>query len=434
MTLSSRCLLALLPVAGLLPVLPPAACRASGEPVGTITFVESWPEQTILDLPDLPDAAALWPQAVAEAGSRIDIASFYFSRLGDGKDAGGPQGVADPLRPVLDEVARAASERGVVVRVLADKGFARTYPEVPAWLDGLDGVQSRLLDAPAVFGGGVLHAKYFLVDDDRFFIGSQNWDWRALGQIHELGVWVRHPRLASDLRRVFAMDWQSAGAQGTQGMQDAQAAQGLPAADAPAGVAWPLLTAAGDTVLARVAASPQDHLPPGVPWDLPLIIALMDGARDSVHVQLLSFGETDRELRLFDDLDRALRRAAVRGAQVRMILANWSLTRHSLPWIQSLAKVPGIEIRFTSIPEHADGFIPFARVEHAKYLTVDGRACWIGTSNWSRDYFHQSRNVGLILEGRGAARDPDRFFNLSWHGPYAETVDPCAQYAPPRRQ
>ncbi len=392
------------------------------QPCGEITFVESWPQQTVLDLPDIPDAPDVWRQAMAHARERVDIASFYFSRLGDGKDAYGPAGVVDGLAPVLDEVVRAARDRHVQVHVLADAKFYRTYPQVPDWLGGHDGVTMRTFDAGKAFGGhGVLHAKYFLVDDDRFFIGSQNWDWRALGQIHELGVLVHNRRLTADLRRVYDMDWRFAGHDSTAAYDP------LPGAEAP------LVTAHGDTVLAHVVASPRDHLPAGIPWDLPAMISMIDAARDSIHVQLLSYGLTDREKRLFDDLDRALRRAAVRGVRVRMIVSNWSTSKYRLPWLQSLAKVPGVEIRITSIPQLAGGFIPFARVEHAKYLTCDGNALWLGTSNWSRDYFYASRNVGLVVTGPGAPRDPDRFFNLSWHGPYAEDLDPCGEYSPPRR-
>ncbi|PJA75174.1 hypothetical protein CO151_07210 [bacterium CG_4_9_14_3_um_filter_65_15] len=402
------------------------ACSRAQAPAGgsapTLTFVESWPEQTVLDLPNIPDAPVVWQEVMDRAGSRIDIASFYFSRPGDGEDSYGPERVTDRLTPVLNAVARAAGDRGAAVRVLADAKFNSTYPEVPAWLDAHDGITTRTFDAQTAFGSsGVLHAKYFLVDDDEFYIGSQNWDWRALGQIHELGVLVRQPALAADLRRVFDLDWSlAAGEDPPQG------------SDTP-GATAPVVTVAGDTVTAHIVASPRDHLPAGIPWDLPQIVEMIDAAGDSVHVQLLSYGVTDRKKRLFDDLDSALRRAAVRGVDVRMIVSNWSTSRYSLPWLQSLAKVPGIEIRVTSIPEHSGGFIPFARVEHAKYLTCDGRALWIGTSNWSRDYFFDSRNVGLIAAGAGAPRDADRFFNLSWRGPYAQTLDPCGQYSPPRR-
>ena len=46
----------------------------------------------------------------------------------------------------------------------------------------LPGAESRLFDVGKAWGG-VLHAKYFLVDDDGLYLGSQNFDWRALGQM-----------------------------------------------------------------------------------------------------------------------------------------------------------------------------------------------------------------------------------------------------------
>jgi phosphatidylserine/phosphatidylglycerophosphate/cardiolipin synthase-like enzyme len=71
-------------------------------------------------------------------------------------------------------------------------------------------------------------------------------------------------------------------------------------------------------------------------------------------------------------------------------------------------------------------------VVHAKYLVVDGEKAWIGTSNWERGYFHDSRNVGLIVDGRPFAQKLERFFQSGWTSRYAEPVDPDADYAPPR--
>jgi len=406
-----------------------AGC-SDAEEIGSVQFVESFPAETPLDLPDLEEASIVWPRIIDGTNHSFRVASFYYSRIGDGQDSGAPAKTPDLMTPILTKLAAAAG-RGVQVQLLADEKFHKTYPEVPNWLGTVDGAESRILDADAHWGG-VLHAKYFLSDNDLLYVGSQNWDWRALDQIHELGVLVRHPRLASDLGRIFEMDWELAGtdppaessaAEVTDHRQDSLFE--LPGAA--------LITARGDTVSALLAASPVVALPEGIPWDLPLLVEMIDAARDSVHLQLLSYGVTDRENRLFDNLDRALRRAAVRGAEIRIILSNWSKTSYNLPWIKSLAVLPRVEIRFTSIPEYSRGFIPYARVEHAKYLTVDGNILWIGTSNWSRGYFHQSRNISLFFRGFGATRDPDRFFNLSWHGPYAETVDPAAEYEPPRR-
>ena len=114
------------------------------------------------------------------------------------------------------------------------------------------------------------------------------------------------------------------------------------------------------------------------------------------------------------------------------ILDQDDFVLHPMVWTGS-GEIVGNHVTVT-IRAYDGVYKCFARVEHAKYLTVDGRACWIGTSNWSRDYFHGSRNVGLVLLGEGATRDPDRFFARGWHGPYTEIVEPCGEYAPPRRR
>ncbi len=399
---------------------------AADDTPGTITFVESVPVETTLDLPELEEAAIVWPRVIAAAQRSIRVASFYYSRIGDGKDASAPAGTPDRLLPTIDALTDAAA-RGIDVKILADRKFLANYPEVPRLFDEMTGAESRILDAGKVWGG-VLHAKYMLLDDDTFFVGSQNWDWRALDQINELGVLVTQPELAEKLGRLYELDWQLA-----DNPVPATEPASEPDPDLFKLAGAPVRTTAGNVVKGILAASPYQGLVDGVPWDLPLLVDLIDSARDSVHLQLLSYGVTDREGRLFDDLDRALRRATVRKVEVRIILSNWSKSSYKVPWIKSLAVLPHLEVRFTNIPDYSKGFVPFGRVEHAKYLTVDGKGLWIGTSNWSRDYFYSSRNISLFLLGAGAPAEPDRFFNLSWHSQYAEVVVPEGQYSPPKR-
>jgi phosphatidylserine/phosphatidylglycerophosphate/cardiolipin synthase-like enzyme len=116
------------------------------------------------------------------------------------------------------------------------------------------------------------------------------------------------------------------------------------------------------------------------------------------------------------------------------LLADWSKRHGTIEGLQSLQCLPNIEVRLMSIPEWSGGFIPFARVVHAKYLVVDGDYCWVGTSNWSRGYFYGSRNVGLLVHGTSFGAQLDRFFESGWDSPYAETVDPGRTYEAPRRQ
>jgi phosphatidylserine/phosphatidylglycerophosphate/cardiolipin synthase-like enzyme len=410
---------------------PDATDQHPGQ-VGTIRFLESYPEGTDLDMPEFAPAAREWARVLAGAEQSIDVASFYFSRLGDGKDKVNAPGVEDQLRPVLAELARAGA-RGCRVRVLGDSKFYKTYPEVLDEMNSTAGLESRHIDCKKLWGGGVMHAKYFVVDDRTMYLGSQNWDWRAMNQIRELGALVDHAGLAADLKRIFTRDWQSAAQEADPGVPGPGLEfSRLPESWANADAAR-LVTAAGDTCRAVLAASPAQHNPEGISWDLPILLGLIKSAEKQVRLQLLSYYLADRDGSFWPTLDNALREAAARQVQVQIILSNWSKSRHSAPWLQSLAAVPNIEIKFSNIPENEAGFIPYARVEHPKYLTVDGKLAWIGTSNWSRDYFYQSRNVSLFLSGVGAAGQLDTFFAKGWNGPYTETVDPCGEYQPPRK-
>jgi phosphatidylserine/phosphatidylglycerophosphate/cardiolipin synthase-like enzyme len=393
-----------------------AAGTAGAAEPGRITFVESVPVETALDLPDVPDAPEVWLDLVRGARTSLDVFSFYFSP----DPAGG-----DALSAVLTEVA-AAGARGVRVRLLSDAGFNKTYPETHDRFQNLPGVQSRLLDARAKWGG-ILHAKGMIVDDERFFLGSQNWDWRSLTHIHEFGAVVEEPQLTSELARIFADDFATAGGESCKDSYY----------DAPEVPVWDTARALrlpdGRVCEAVLAASPRQGLPAHVPWDLPLLVETIGAARDSLHLQMLSYDPSERDGKYWPVLDDALRAAAARGVQVRLVFSNWAKRASSLKDIQSLAVLPNIEIRFTNIPVWSGGAVPFARVDHAKFATADGRRLWLGTSNGSRDYFEESRNVSLFLRGEGCAATADAFFNRGWHSAYAQTVDPCGSYAPPPR-
>lgn len=407
--------------------VPVSTPDKSPEPViGTLEFLESIPEETNLNLPEFSEAYLTWPTVFGKAEKSIDVASFYFSRIGDGKDAQAPAGVTDRL--VLSGSAlQTAAARGIQVSVLGDSKFQKTYPEMLDWFGSIDGISSRVVDIKSQWGG-VMHAKYFVVDDRTLYVGSQNWDWRAMTQIRELGALVSHPDLAMSLKRIFQWDWSLAGG---EPVGTTSAADTTPSFEKLSHAQ--LKTPNGGRVEAVLAASPPEGLPAGIAWDLPLLIEMMDSATETLNLQLLSYNVSDRDGNYFADLDNALRRAAARKVKVSILLSNWSKVHYKLHWIQSLAAVRNIEVKFSNIPDHSKGFIPYGRVEHPKYLTVDGTAAWVGTSNWSRDYFYSSRNISLFFHGQGAAQPLERFFAKGWNSPYAETVEPGGQYQPPKR-
>jgi len=376
-------------------------------PAGTIELVESFPVETDMDNPDIPDAYDVWLEMIGTAAESLAFAEFYASNEEGSR---------------LEDIVRAVEEaarRGVSVRFLGEKGFYETYPETLDRLAATEGISVRIFDTGAVMGG-VHHAKYFLVDGREAFLGSQNFDWRSLTHIQELGVRIREPSLVDGLGRIFQMDWDAAGG--------APRAAGEPVPWEPSA---PVVIAAGsDTTTVSLVASPEKWLPEEISWDLPRVVELMDGAASTLRVQLLTYRAVGRDKTYFDALESALRRAAARGVRVEMLLADWSKRSGSIEGLQSLQAVPGIDVKLATVPEWSGGFIPFARVIHAKYLVVDGARGWIGTSNWEQGYFFSGRNVGLVIEGALCER-LDRFFLEGWDGPYAVAVDPCGSYEPP---
>jgi phosphatidylserine/phosphatidylglycerophosphate/cardiolipin synthase-like enzyme len=347
-------------------------------------------------------AAEVWLEMIRGARRTLDIAEFYLSSA-----------EGEALGPVVEAVL-AAGRRGVKVRILIDAGMSGTYPETLALLRGRPGIDTRLFDWRKLTGG-VLHAKYFIVDTASAYVGSQNFDWRALAHIHETGLRIRDPRIVTALARIFAADWDFSGG-------DRDAYQKMAAAarlDFPA-----------DAVL---VSSPAPFNPPGIEGALDALLRLVDGAKERITVQLLSYSvEAKPDTGPFIAIDQALRRAAGRGVQVSILVADWNLRPGQVAGIRELARVPNIAVKFAVIPPARRGFIAYARVVHSKVLRVDDDICWVGTSNWGYDYFFHSRNVEVIVKRPGIARVLDEIFLSLWNGPYVHKLDPDWEYPAPR--
>jgi phosphatidylserine/phosphatidylglycerophosphate/cardiolipin synthase-like enzyme len=82
-------------------------------------------------------------------------------------------------------------------------------------------------------------------------------------------------------------------------------------------------------------------------------------------------------------------------------------------------QLPGVAVKLVSIVPWSGGEIPYARLIHAKYMVVDGRKVWVGTSNWEDGYFTRSRNVSVFIDSAHLGERLDRFFADLWSRPYA---------------
>ena len=343
------------------------------------------PLETTLDHAWIPNAPDVWIDMIRGATKSLDLAEFYVS------DAPGTK-----LHAVLDEIERAAA-RGVHVRLLCDETFYSKYPEIPdAW-----GKHANMEVRRADMRPGVLHAKYFVVDGREAYVGSQNFDWRSLEHIVEMGARVRTPNIVATVSALFAADWNVAGG-------------------APFSMSLGRFEDEIDGGAITLGASPKKITPDAL-WELPRLLAWINAATSRLRVTVLTYKIKTRHGDDFHDLDDALRAAAKRNVHVQLLVSAWNEKDDA---VVEIAKVPNIEVRIFDIPKMSTGDIPFARVTHAKYAIFDEGRAWVGTSNWEGDYFFQSRNVSLFFEHGRVPSDLARAFSDAWSSPYARSVAP----------
>jgi phosphatidylserine/phosphatidylglycerophosphate/cardiolipin synthase-like enzyme len=387
-------------------------CLAESQQPGLsdIEIVESVPTGTSLDNPDIRDAGEVWLEMIHGAQHTLDIEQFYVSVK-----------PGETIDTVIGAVV-AAARRGVQVRFIVDNRLHRTYPRPVDSLGTFPNISVRVIDYGRI-AGGIQHAKFFIVDGQSVYLGSQNFDWRSLTHIHELGLRIRSTPIADAFARIFGIDWALADTAGTP----SAVPDGSPA---PPRVQVPVLLGPEDTVFLTPTWSPPTHIPDRSLWDETQIVRLIDGARQDLTLQFLTYSPVTRKEGLYRVIDDALRRAAERGVAVKMIVADWEKATTAEPYLRELSAVPNIEVRFSVIPEWSGGYVAFARVEHCKYIVADGRRFWLGSSNCEKNYFYGSRNVGLIGESPALAGQLRQIFRKSWDSPYLEPIGPAGTSTP----
>lgn len=375
----------------------------------TVELIETRPVETTVGNPELRTAHDVWIELIRGARRNLDLEHFYLSDWPN-----------EPMHDVLEEIGRAAA-RGVQVRLLLDAGMRKTYPQPADSLGKIPNVQLRWI-AIRKITGGIQHAKVMLVDGRALVIGSQNLDWRALKHIHEMGVVVRDLRVAQGYQRVFELDWGAAKFQADDkdSLSVRKLANRAPLSDP---LPWRVVQAPGDTVAIWPGWSPKTFAPDSNAWDLDRIVTAIDAAQHEVVFQSLHFSPEDRGIhdpRLRD----ALVRAASRGVKVKAAISDWTVDGKGIKELQEFSKTPNVEAKLSIIPDWTGGYIPFARVAHAKYMVVDTLWTWVGTSNWEPGYFHTSRNYGILMRNRGVAGKARKSFESVWQLPTAVRVRP----------
>ncbi|MFZ6649277.1 phospholipase D-like domain-containing protein [Undibacterium sp. TJN25] len=374
-------------------------------------LVHTVPVETSLATPDLRDPATVWSEMFDAARHDIVLGQFY---------------VAGKHGEVFDKVIahlRAAGERGVKIRFLMEeKGKSASDMATIEELKKIPRLEFRFLDYSKVTGNGIIHAKYFVVDGNIAYVGSQNFDWRSFAHIHETGLRISDAAIAAQLQQIFDFDWQ---------------AQALIAEGKPVPVQNHAVVPAIAGQAAYLVASPNAFNPQGIGDSESELVRLLAAAKSEVRVQLLDYAPLsygpNHTRPYYAVIDNAIRAALARGVKVKLMVSNWNTDKPAIQYLQSLAVLPGMEIKVVTLPLASSGFIPFARVIHTKSMSIDGQVAWIGTSNWSGGYLDNSRNLEVVLRNEKMARRVAELHEQTWSSSYAQPLDVLKTYPKPTK-
>lgn len=373
-------------------------------------------------------------QLVTTARDRLDIAAFYLTLMGT--DVLPDPGESSRQGEELLESIIDAAKRGVRTRIAVNDDGLSSPTDVEQLRAA--GAEIRAVNFTRLLGAGILHTKFLVADGHSFYIGSANMDWRSLTQVKEAGITVRNcPVLGQDLLKVFEVYWMLAEA-------DSRIPDRWPAALATnISMQSPFRVNLGGTHSdVFIASAPRAFNPIARTNDIDALISVIDGAKKFINIAVMDYFPTylyTRKPAFWPIIDDALKRAAIeRGVQIRLMASKWSHTRkamyaflRSLDSFRQFSPRGRIQAKLFVVPTIGpdQARIPFARVNHNKYMVTDESA-YIGTSNWSADYFVNTAGVSFVSrENFGSCYRNDslreslvHLFDRDWYSGYAQDL------------
>lgn len=409
----------------------PIPLRESCSDPCTIVLVESIPEGLVFNSSSThPSIYQAWLDLIGDARSSVDIASFYWTLTN--ADTGTKEPTANQGETILKKLAGVSGKLAVRIAVSTPKG---SQPNDDIKLLNSAGADVRMVNMK-MLTSGVLHTKFWVVDKKHIYIGSANMDWRSLTQVKELGVVVYNCScLAEDLGKIFEAYWYLG-----------QSGKTIPAP-------WPAsysTTYNKDTPLklplngtdSRVylSSSPPSLCAAGRTGDLDAILSVMEDAKEFVYIAVMNYLPTmefSYPKKYWADIDTQLRRVAFdRRVRVRLLISCWASTQPVMfTFLRSLASIHNarsrldIQVRLFVVPANpSQKEIPYARVNHNKYMVTD-KVAYIGTSNWSGDYFVNTAGSALVVNqtasgspGPSVQSQLQAVFERDWDSAYSSPL------------
>ncbi|CAI9557573.1 unnamed protein product [Staurois parvus] len=366
-----------------------------------MVLVESIPEGLVYpeNSTSNPSVFQTWLNLLNEAKSSVDIASFYWTLTNN--DTGTHHPSAEQGELILQELLK-MKQRGIALRVAVNLPSSN---KASADIDALreSGAEVRIVDLPHLTNG-VLHTKFWVVDGKHLYIGSANMDWRSLTQVKELGSAVYNCScLAQDLEKIFDAYW-------TLGTSNATIPSPWPDKFSTIyNKDTPMEMIVNNTqTLVYLSSSPPQLSAKGRTEDIDAILSVIDDAKRFVYISVMDYTPTEEfaePKRYWPEIDTHLRKAVYeRHVSVRLLISCWENSKPPMfPFLSSLAALNSskphynVEVNIFVVPVSPEQKpIPYSRVNHNKYMVTD-RVAYIGTSNWSRDYFFHTAGSALVV-------------------------------------
>ncbi|KTF90538.1 hypothetical protein cypCar_00014545 [Cyprinus carpio] len=360
-----------------------------------IVLVESIPEGLVFNSSTTHQSIyEAWLNLISGAQSSLDIASFYWTLTNN--DTHTHEDTAKQGEQILEELGQLSGK--VSVRIAVDKTSEKKPMNDINFLTG-SGADVRMVNMRELTSG-VLHTKFWIVDKKHIYIGSANMDWRSLTQVKELGAVVYDCScLANDLGKIFEAYWYLNQTE-TVPAHWPQKYSTLYNKDTPM-----QLSLNGTDASVYLSSSPPSLCAEGRTPDLQSVLSVIADAQQFVYIAVMNFLPTmeySSHKRYWADIDTQLRRVAYER-NVRRI--------------------------FTVPSDPRQKHIPYARVNHNKYMVTD-KVAYIGTSNWSGDYFVNTAGSALVVNQTSAqSTSPtvqeqlQAVFERDWDSPYSTDIN-----------
>ncbi|KAI3384669.1 hypothetical protein SNEBB_009045 [Seison nebaliae] len=407
-----------------------------------LTIVESIPEKLTYPPDSFQSVSTYdaWARLIDKAKSNISVATYYWTLS--------PQDTPSSFLPndtvygetILKKLKD--KSKSLKLRLIHDDSSKRsTFNKELRELSEMETVEIRKFNMTHYLNTGILHTKLWIVDDEHFYVGSANNDWRSLSQVKELGLLAENCKtLTNDINKIFEQYWFLAIDTNSTtypelpqvwnekyytpfnyNNQNKQQFNG------------------SDRSSIYISSSPPPLVPgTGRNDDITALVTTVGDAEKFIHIAVMSYDEAiifDREtgFTFWPVIHDAIIAAAIdHKVQVKLLMSKWAHTSNDMIiYLKNLASLHHlrhqvqIEVKLFNVPcyDMIQCQIPFARVNHNKYLVTD-KTAYIGTSNWSGDYFTSTGGISVVAtnETSHLVNNLQKIFDRDWFSEHAKFI------------